>query len=166
MGGSYLTDMRRLRGRGETRAEIEEYFLSLDAELAARAEQVSCDWSQSEYSPLIGRGGAGGAAGGAAAGQRQDRAAQAGAQAGLGARDELLRQVMSVRCHRNFEEHNIIVVGSVYCVLSEIFLTPQVGMSSFLHCTSLLLCGSSEVGLVFQLTSVADNSEAWKCGLR
>ena len=93
MGGSYLTDMRRLRGRGETRAEIEEYFLSLDAELAARAEQVSCDWSQSEYSPLIGPGGAGGAAGGAAAGERQDRAAQAGAQAGLGARDELLRQV-------------------------------------------------------------------------
>ena len=46
MGGSYLTDMRRLRGRGETRAAIEEYFLSLDAELAARAEQVSCDWSQ------------------------------------------------------------------------------------------------------------------------
>ena len=46
MGGSYLTDMRRLRSRGETRAAIEEYFLSLDAELAARAEQVSCDWSQ------------------------------------------------------------------------------------------------------------------------
>ena len=114
MGGSYLTDMRRLRGRGETRAEIEEYFLSLDAELAARAEQVSCDWSQSEYSPLIGPGGAGGAAGGAAAGERQDRAAQAGSQAGLGARDELLRQVT----FRVTQYSETVLVGSFseYCI--------------------------------------------------